>query len=150
MAKRNPDLKLIQQRVANYSIGSSALRNQGALGMVEIARAFLANLNLTQFKNITERQFRIRLEKFTQQLKIQFPIEARRNWGAARKSMNVFLENAFYNIFLNNEYNLHKLKEFLEVPLDSYVGKGLRRDFRKSTFHYKLPVWKGIRQLNSE
>ncbi|MDI6902932.1 MAG: hypothetical protein QMC77_04275 [Methanocellales archaeon] len=38
MTKEKPNIKLIQKRVANISIGASTLRGQGALGIVENAR----------------------------------------------------------------------------------------------------------------
>ncbi|MDI6859344.1 MAG: hypothetical protein QMC85_02490 [Methanocellales archaeon] len=92
MTKEKPNIKVIQKRVANISIGASTLRGQGALGIVENARKFLAKLDLREFKDISERQFSNRLEKYTNKLMEQFPEGAKNNWGAARKAINVFLE----------------------------------------------------------
>ena len=48
-----PDLlKALQRYVANIGISGSSLRNQGAPGVVGIARDFLAELDLAQLKDL--------------------------------------------------------------------------------------------------
>jgi len=73
----------------------------------------------------------------------QFPRGAKRNWGGARKAMNLFLEAAFYDRFLAKTYDLQKLREFRELPLDSNAIKGLKKEVGKRN----LPGWKGIKNL---
>jgi hypothetical protein len=135
----------MQKRVANGAIGASTLRNQGPAGVIKTAREYLALLNLRVFRKVnTEEQFERKLDKYTVNLMKRFPKGARTNWGAARKAMNVFLEEIFYNRFLSKEYKLYKLGPFLEVPLDSYVIKSLVKEFGRSI----KPRWKGIKKLN--
>jgi hypothetical protein len=83
---------------------------------------------------MTESQFNAWLNRETLRLSKQFEGEAKNNWGAARKAINIFLENAFYDRFLWEEYSLQKLEDILEIPLDSnVVGKlcGQLKKFKK-------------------
>ena len=48
MNKAQFNKKLINY-IANYSIGTSTLRNQGAPGVIEETRNYLKNLNLSDF-----------------------------------------------------------------------------------------------------
>jgi hypothetical protein len=136
-------LKLIQKRVANIAIGASSLRGQGPTGTIQKARNFMAKLNLRNFKDITNRQFERRLDKHTKGLMKQFPKGARRNWGGARKAMNVFLEAVFYDRLLARAYKLQNLKHYLELPLDRYVVRELKTRAGKGN----LPGWAGIKNL---
>jgi hypothetical protein len=87
-------IKSIQKRVANIAIGVPTLRGQGK-GTIAEAREFLAKLNLRRFKDISEAGFNKLIDKLTEDLMRQFPSCAVNNWGAARKSINVFLERMF-------------------------------------------------------
>jgi hypothetical protein len=146
MKKKDVNVKLIQKRVANISIGQSTLRNQGPQGTITIARRFLSKLDLRQFKNLSENQFERRINTFTSKLMKQFPKASRKNWGAARKAINVFLEQAFYDRFLTKAYKLDKLENVLELPLDRDVTRGLREHAEQGN----LPRWKGIKNLTPE
>ncbi|MBU4076926.1 MAG: hypothetical protein KKI06_09510, partial [Euryarchaeota archaeon] len=125
----------------NISIGASTLRGQGPPGFVRTAREFLIELNL-RIDNINEEQFKNWLDENTEKLMEKFP-GAKNNWGAARKAINVFLEEAFYNRFLAEEYNLHKLEEFLEIPLDNHVVTELIKHGNRCN----LPKWNSIKKL---
>lgn len=139
-------LSLVQKRVANIAIGASSLRGQGPAGTIQKTRYFMAKLNLRAFKDITNRQFQQYLDKYTRELMRQFPKGARRNWGGARKAMNVFLEATFYDRLLARAYKLQNLKYHLELPLDRYVAGELKtRDVQGN-----LPRWAGIRNLTPE
>ena len=87
--------------------------------MVTSAREFLSKLDLTELSAIDADQFGSWLDMKTQNLMNNFPLGAQTNWGAARKAMNVFLENVFYDRFLAKQYNLEALENILELPLVS-------------------------------
>ena len=64
-------LALVQQYVANIAISGSTLRNQGAKGVVKIARAFLAELDLSVFCRIEPHQYSEQLNNWTEELRSQ-------------------------------------------------------------------------------
>ncbi len=121
-----PNIKSIQKRVANASIGNSTLRNQGAKGVVSVARKYLSTIDISAFNVDTEIKFKDVLDKHTNCLKQELPSGAK-NWGTARKALSVFLEEAFYNKFLSKAYHLNKIGKFLELPVDKYVYEGLQK-----------------------
>lgn len=139
-------LMFIQKRVANIAIGVSSLRGQGPAGTIQKTRCFMAKLKLRTFKDIATGQFQRRLDKHTEELMKQFPKGARRNWGGARKAMNVFLEAAFYDRLLARAYKLQNLKQYLELPLDRYVVRELKTRAGKGN----LPRWAGIKNLTPD
>jgi len=137
------DIKKVQRRVAYGSIGSSTLRNQGAPGVSEVAHNFLIEVNLNKFRDIENATDYLKiLNNLTDELSKKFPDRAKGNWGAARKALNVFMEEVFYNKFLNAEYGFNRLGPFLEVPIDSYVIKNLKKEAVNKT-----PTWRGIKNL---
>ena len=74
----------------------------------------------------TRRQrFQSRLNVATRRLKDRLPKGAR-NWGAARKALNIFLRDVLYNHYLRSRHHLDRLEEWLEVPLDRDVAAALR------------------------
>lgn len=149
MALQEAELKDdIQKRVANISIGASTLRGQGLPGFVKTAREFLIKVNLMKLDNIDEEQFKNWLDENTGKLMEKFP-GAKNNWGAARKSINVFLENAFYDRFLEAKYNLQSIEDFLEIPMDKDVHEGLLKN-NNYDIRFNLPRWKGIKHLTPE
>jgi hypothetical protein len=77
----------------------------------------------------------------------RFPPGATENWGAARKAINVFLENAFYDRFLTRKYKLERLEDFLELPPDSNVMRGLKEDGADLDACKRLPRHISIRDL---
>jgi hypothetical protein len=145
-----PNITDVQNRVANTSIGASTLRRQGPSGMVKASRQYLAQLDLKKLNNITESQFQTWLAVNTENLMKKFPKDGEPNWGAARKAMNIFLENAFYDRFLAKCYNLQKLEKYLELPLDNSVVKGLKKDSEAPETRHTMPKWSGIKHLNVE
>ena len=153
MNKEMPDIHLIQERIANISIGASTLRNMGAKGMVKSARKYLEELDLTALRKVGESKFTHWLDDRTEELRKCFPEDAQ-HWGAARKAINVFLENALYDRFLSKEYGLDALEGVLEIPLDSQTAKGLKKDLEdpkgnRLTSH-TLPEWDSIKRLKPE
>jgi len=150
MAEKEHLLGLVQKRIANACIGNSTLRNQGPPGVVKVTRKFLADLKLIELRDVTGEQFIEWLDRQTDILRSKFPEGAQDNWGAARKAINVFLEEAFHNRFLVEEYGLHRLAEFLELPLDSKVVKKIKEESQKYGIRFGLGQWRGIKNLTAE
>ena len=73
---------LIKSRIAEFAIGSSTLRNQGAPGVVKATRKFLRNIRLKHFSVLAERQYEDVLNRYTYRLKATLPIDAQ-NWGGS-------------------------------------------------------------------
>ena len=142
---KNDLIKLHKRRVCQLAVGASALRNQGAEGVVKTARDFFKKMKIQSFVTQNENQFQKRLDSETDKLLTNFPKRAR-NWGAARKAINLFLRDVLYNTYLNKYYSFYKVEKYLEVPLDSYTIKGIKEDSKTNS----LPKWKGIKYLNLE
>jgi hypothetical protein len=137
----------LQARTALLAISRSTLRNQGASGLISAARRFLREMNLRKFSVTTRDEFDQVLERHTRFLMKRFPLEARTNWGAARKALNIFLRDVFYCYPLNVAHGLSNLEPWLEVPLDSNVYDGLVADLDGIQ---SLPKWPGVRHLSRE
>lgn len=144
-------IKQIHRRLANISVGSSALRNQGASGIIDICREYFENsISLDDFFDnlIDEKCFRRFLDLHTDELVEKFPIDAK-SWGAARKGLNLFFRDLVYNKFIAEEYGLavefvqynFKIRN-LEVPLDSFVANGIINQSQAP-----LPRWISIKEL---
>ena len=132
----------LQVRTAMLAIGRSTLRSQGAPGMVAEARRFLRKLDLNIFSVVESAQFMAVLDSQTKLLARQFPDGGRGNWGAARKSLNIFLRDVIYCRPLCEHYKLAILEPWLEVPLDSNVHKGLLSDATGT-----VASWPGVKAL---
>jgi len=146
MKKNQEFLSLMQRYVVNISIAGSTLRNQGAKGVAEAARIFLAEqLDLSKLRTIQPSIYPDILSEWTYNLQQELP-EGAKNWGTARKAINVFMVQVFLNKYLAEEYGMEKLKDVLETPLDSYAAGTLRRLAGRG----RLPRWKGIIGLKKE
>lgn len=107
---------VFQRRLANIAIGFTALRGQGK-GATEITINYLKDLPLKEFSNVkSQEKFLQLLDKFTIELSNILP---NKSWGAARKALNIFLLQASYHKYVSKEYNLDKIVEYLELPLDN-------------------------------
>lgn len=137
----------LQVRAAMFAIGRSTLRSQGAPGMVAHARQYLRKINLQAFAVQTAEQFATTLDAQTQSLTDGFPAEGRGNWGAARKSLNIFLRDVVYCRPLCEHFQLGPVEPWLEVPLDSNVYDGLLCDSREPN---SVPRWPGVKRLTPE
>ena len=135
----------MQRRTATVAVSASAVRGIGPTGTAAAARAYLANLNLDSISQPTERRFRTVLDRETRELRGHLP-RGGRYWGLARKLLNIFLRDALYNQYLSKLYRLKSVEPWLEVPLDSHVGKALRSEFLDP----RLPAWKTIKALTPE
>ncbi|MCX7256979.1 MAG: hypothetical protein NTZ64_09635 [Polaromonas sp.] len=142
---RTPEfIEQLQKRTAEATISAQALRNQGAPGVVKVARDTLAVLNLWMFSRATRTMFCQRIDQTTNSMLGQFPPNAQ-SWGAARKALNLFLRDALYNRDLCTYYELDRIRSWLEVPLDRDVGTALGKEPEGS----KLPTWQQIKKLNA-
>ena len=135
-------LKLMQRYIANIAISGSTLRNQGSKDVAKNARAFLADLDLSVLCRIEPPDYINQLELWSDELKSKLPKDAR-NWGTARKALNVFLVQVFMNKYLADEYGLSKFGDTLETPLDSQAAAELRRLACRG----RLPRWNSIKRL---
>ncbi len=137
--------RLLLRQVAQLTANGSSLRNQGAPGVVAAARKGLADMNLLLLPRAGGEDFACYLDDITQILLRGFPAGGR-NWGAARKVLNLFLRDCLYNFYLRDWYGLAVCEPYLEVPLDSYVAEGLRKTARGDD----LPEWCGVKHVTSE
>jgi hypothetical protein len=99
-------------------------------------------MKLGEFSVATRSTFETVLEQHTQRLMGHFPRKARKNWGAARKSLNIFLRDVIYCRQLCAYYDLSRLEPWLELPLDSNTYAGLEKDSRN-----KIQRWRGVKAL---
>lgn len=141
---------LIQKRIANVSISSSAMRNQGEPGLIPAIREFLCEqVEMEQFfQAISDKSYPKYLNKTCN--KLTKKIEAKNaSWGTARKALNLFFRDAVDSHSLLNLLSINRISKDemnqLEIPLDSHVAKGLK-EYKSS----KLPKWKSIRALTVE
>lgn len=138
-------LNLLQQRVAESAVGTSALRNQGAKGVIAAAREFLKKLDLSDFVVTTEDGFLDILNSHTNSMLKHLPPNGR-NWGAAGKGLNLFLRDVLYHRYLSKRCEFERIEEWMEVPLDSFVAKGLREDHTGEP----LPPWPRLKRLGPD
>jgi len=103
-------------------------------GDIEHIRDFLDHINLRRFSNPAT--FHRALDRATISLAKLLP----------RKFLNIYLRNVTYNHYLRRAYSLHRIERLLELPMDSFAAKQLRRrrDGRA------LPRWKGVIHLTPE
>lgn len=138
-------IKLMQKRAGNSSVGPSTARSMGPAGTIGAAKAFFHEFDLRSIKARGESSFLKKLEDSTQELMSALPREGQ-HWGSSRKFLNIFLRNCLYNKYLCERYDLQTLENWLEVPLDSHVGKGLKLEVEGKD----LPRWETVIGLTPE
>ncbi len=126
----------------------------GPAETVDYAREFLQNEDYVKglLGAANPRTFENTLEYTTEALSAYLP---RGHWGSARKFLNIFLRDCFYNSYLRKHYKLsERWGSFLEVPLDRQVANRLFNDWinlrRQAN---QLPQWAGVvnlTEVNSE
>jgi len=141
-------IQAVQNRVAVVAISPSAVRNAGASGVVTAATKFMASLDLRSYAISEEKAFRKALDEGTNQLKRALPKKAQ-HWGLARKCLNIFLRDAFYNGYLLNEFGLAQAEQCYEIPLDSVVVVQMREKAKGAGWQ-PLPQWKGVKNLQQQ
>jgi hypothetical protein len=87
------------------------------------------------------------LNRATGRLQALLPGQAG-SWGLARKCLNIFLRDSFYNAYLRSDFELTKAEQWYEVPLDSNVAKGLQQRAGKARPVVPLPKWTSIKALS--
>ncbi|GAA5524829.1 hypothetical protein Maes01_01388 [Microbulbifer aestuariivivens] len=142
----NKYLKLLQERTGYLAIGRSTLRNQGASGVIDVARVYLQKMNLKALGDVSsEVDFQRFLNRHTKALANKFPNGAKGNWGAARKALNIFLRDCLYNHYLRGWLEIKHVEEWLEVPLDGDVARNLYEMYSD-----ELPKWTSIKSLTPD
>ena len=137
-------LAAIQQHVARVAITASAARRQGAPGIVQAAREYLAVLPLGEFGVSEGKIFGVRLDEKTELLRRALPNQGN-SWGLAKKLLNIFLRDALYTVYLREHFRLELAELYFEIPLDSITAKELRR-----ASGGQLPLWAGVRHLTPQ
>gem|GEM_PF-2289817 len=117
------------------------MRNQGPKYMVRQARLFTSAINLTEMANFwNQKRYVSYLDDLTIKLMAFFPKGARRNFGAARKALNLFFRDILYNSRLVQHYELntsiHYLSQ-LEIPLDNQTAKKII----EAVYSVRQPGW---------
>jgi hypothetical protein len=111
----------------------------GPSGTISSAKVFFSKFDIRFIKSRSEAIFLQKLDHSTNDLMEFLPVGGR-HWGSSRKFLNIFLRNCLYNKYLNEHYGLQGLENWLEVPLDSHVGKGLKLEREGIS----LPAWKTV------
>jgi hypothetical protein len=132
----------VQRKVATSAVGPSALRGQGA-GVLGVSQQFLADLSLARVPKSNEIRFRRWLDRQTDALLDELPINGR-PWGAARKAINLFLRDVLYNQYLSYHFAFGQVERWLEIALDSAVACGLKAEAGRGA----LPRWPGLKYLD--
>lgn len=141
----------VRKRTAVVCVGPSALRKQGAAGIVDKSREYFKNeITLADFFSVLsdQKRFEEYLDQHTLDLVATYA-EGGQSWGAARKALNLFFRDVVYNRYLSDFYGLptdfvaqNIALRNLEVPLDKDVGTNLNE------VDTSLPMWKSIKQLD--
>jgi hypothetical protein len=102
---------------------------------------------LEDFREIDKGTFKNLLDRHT--LRLQGQIRKLDNsafyWGSARKAINIFLATACYHAVLRREYDLDKIEDYMEIPLDSQVAKKLSTEAKKREI--ALSQWESLKHL---
>jgi hypothetical protein len=130
-------LKDVQNFIAN-SFNASIIRGMAGKGALAQIQSFLKRIDLAQISKCDPAQYRDKLDSLTDELLAALPAPDREKWGMARKCLNLFFRDAFYNFYLRSAHNLQKLEAEFEIPLDGQVGKKLNKE------NPKLPRWKSV------
>jgi hypothetical protein len=65
--------------------------------------------------------------------------------GGRAKVLNLFFRDALYNFYLREQFNLAKFEKYMEIPLDSFVGKELRNVAKA-----EVPRWRSVKGLSEQ
>jgi hypothetical protein len=134
----------IKERAAVVAVGPSTARGQGAPGVVDALRDALKEVPLSRFSKSGQGGFRRALDASTQSVMQTLPRPAR-SWGLARKCLNIFLRDCFYNAYLRDAYGLVAAEPWFEIPLDRVVAEGLKENVGMA-----LPRWPGVKRVSPE
>lgn len=135
----------MQKRAANGAVGASTIRGMAPAGTAKAIKGYLLGVDIKNVRARSESGFAKKLDAVTDGLVEALP-PGSKHWGMARKCVNIFLRNCLYNRYLCSHYKLEQLEEWLEIPLDSHVGKGLIAHSEKGI----LPKWGKVIALTRE
>ncbi len=71
-------IKQLQRNIAETSVGASALRSQGASGVIAAAREYFKEIDLREFSELEYKSFSDWLDDKTECLRKRFPGEAKK------------------------------------------------------------------------
>ncbi len=137
-------LVALQARAARTALAPSSMRGAGRAGVVDAGRPFLRELDLRRFATTRATRFRKELDDHTNGLIHTFP-RAARQWGLARKGLNIFLRECLYCVYLRDAYGLDRSELFYEIPLDALTGTAVWK-----ASDGRVPRWATIRALRPE
>ena len=120
-------------RLINCAIGSSAMRQQGTKNAIQEIRNVLYDEDLEKFKLVLqENKFLVYLDDLTNQIYEKLHVTHKLEWGAVRKALNLYFRDIFYSSYFCKKLMLEvSLMSQLEIPLDSFTGKGIIEDYSK-------------------
>lgn len=147
MPKSRPAIPLVEAmrlRLARMSVGPSTARSQGGAGIVAVLREGLSEVALPSLCTGTEAGFKRALDRETLRLFGRLP-KGTGSWGLARKCLNIYLRDCLYDRGVNAKFHFERCEAYLELPLDSLVGKALR-----SRFGDAVPAWATLKNLTPE
>jgi hypothetical protein len=144
MVHMNSLIEQMQIWVAHSSVASSTVRGQKQ-GLVRRMRSLLAETDLSRYSKCHPSRFASLLDAETNRIYRKMP-PASQHWGIARKTLNIFLRCAAYNVYLRERYDLRRLEPAFELPLDSLTANGLRRVSPRGT----LPRWTRLTDVTPE
>lgn len=144
----NEFLENVQNYVAVTSVGASTVRGYPKK-TAERSKEFFKEIYLGTLAGKDRAQYKSHLNVLTKRLMQKLPKASRHKqnkkaYGIARKVLNIFLHNAFYNRYLCEAYKLDSLEEYLEVPIDKKVAMAIKKRRPKRI----LPAWNGIKALD--
>lgn len=111
--------------------------------VVAAARDALTRIDLEWFVTSAQDTFAKELDSATRRIQHRLPKPADR-WGTARKALNIFLRDVLYNTYLSRELHFRQAEPWLELPLDSFTARALRREVAGAD----LPRWPGVARLD--
>lgn len=139
-------IELLRLRTAELSVGGSTVRGTGRKGVAKAIRDALKEVPLRRFSNLSSSAaFGRVLDRETERVRVTLPRGAQQ-WGLARKVLNIYLRSAVFSRHLCAEFRLSRMEAWLELPLDSFVGKGICSTPEGAN----LPRWKTIKGLTPE
>jgi hypothetical protein len=136
-------LQAVQNFLAN-ALSISTVRRMGPSGTLEAIRTFLKGISLADVNKTKPSNYAHKLDDLTKNLQSALPKPG--HWGVARKCLNLFFRDALYNFYLRQEFDLTVFEKHLEIPLDSFVGRALRKEAEGCD----LPRWQSVIGLDAE
>lgn len=139
----------LQNYITNTVIGISALRNQySGNGGVKKVREFAYQLNLDDFFAALQGDYSSYLDSRTEELVNVTDLK----FGSVRKVLNIYFRSIAYSGYFQQKYlrgqdliSHESILNKLEIPVDSYVGKGLRAAFNQSSYK-----WEGVIHIDAQ